>query len=80
MWRFDVGCSGEETEQGEAESAEDYDQKSDDNTEKKFAHEASAGIVADGRGGRLAGSLMNPLLEPAKDQGKSGGSGDGDCE
>jgi hypothetical protein len=69
MRRFDVSCGREETEQGETESAEDENQNSDDDAEKNFAHGSSGGIVADEWGGRLAGSLVNPLLEPTEGQG-----------
>jgi hypothetical protein len=47
MRRFDIGRGGKETEQGEAESAKDENQESDDYAEKKFAHESSRGIVAE---------------------------------
>jgi tRNA(Glu) U13 pseudouridine synthase TruD len=55
MWGFDVSRSRKETEQGEAESAEDENEKSDDYAEKKFAHESSRGIVAEAEGGKPAG-------------------------
>jgi hypothetical protein len=47
MRRFDVGRGRKETEQREAESAEDENQKGDDYSEKKLAHEASEDIVAE---------------------------------
>ena len=50
---FDVGGGGEEAEHGEAESAENEDEKRDDYTESELAHEASGSIVADGAGGAL---------------------------
>src|SRR5579872_4674707 len=53
VWRLDVGGGGNESEHGETEAAEDKDEERDDDAEDELAHEASGGIVAEGRGWAL---------------------------
>ena len=47
MGRFDIRCGGSKSEHGYAEDKESEDYEGENDSEKKFAHEASEGILAD---------------------------------